>query len=171
MDYVLSRLSSKYDRNQKKHYCLVTRERQRSGEPNEDFVYRQAKQEFFVRDLESYNIRVVMLDNYEQIPQLLSSIEWRFKSRTVFVSGAAHEYVPWMEADALDFVHQVGDQLISNDYRIVTGLGLGIGSILLDGALQQIYRVERRSLRDQVVIRPFPQSASAQRLWTVDCGL
>lgn len=166
MDYVLSRIYARHDRNQKKHYCLVAQEQQRDGEPVEDFQYRKAKQEFFIRDLERYNIRVVLLEDYAQVPKVLSALEWKFKSKTVFVSGAAHEYGKWPADVALNFVHKLGDQLVSHDYKIVTGLGLGVGSTLLDGALQQIYRVQRRSLRDQVVIRPFPQSEEGKRLWT-----
>ena len=36
----------------------------------------------------------------------------------------------------------------------------------VDGALQQIYRVQRRALRDQLIIRPFPQSAAGKLLWS-----
>ena len=167
MDYVLSRLYAKHNTNQKKHYCLVAKERQRSGESAEDFAYRRAKQDHFVRDLQRYNIRVVMLDGYDEIPRVLGAIEWKFKERTVFVSGTAHEYAPLQGPDALDFVHRLGDRLIARGYRIVTGLGLGIGSTLLDGALQHIYRVQKKALRDQVIIRPFPQGPDAQQLWTV----
>lgn len=166
MDYVLSRIYSRHDRNQNKHYCLIAKEQPKEDESEEDFQYRRAKQEFFIRDLERYNIRVVLLDEYSQVPEVLGAIEWKFKSKTVFVSGAAHEYGAIEPEAALKFVHDVGGQLIANDYRFVTGLGLGIGSTLLDGALQQIYRVQRRALRDQVVIRPFPQSPDAKLLWT-----
>lgn len=166
MDYVLSRIYARHNRNQKKHYCLIAKEQQRDDESVEDFQYRRAKQDFFIRDLERYNIRVVLLEDYSQVPQILSAIEWKFKSKTVFVSGAAHEYGTIGTDAAFKFVHQVGGQLINHDYRFVTGLGLGIGSTLLDGALQQIYRVQRRTLRDQVVIRPFPQSAEGKLLWT-----
>ena len=165
MDYVLSRMYAKYDTSQKKHYCLLARETEKQGESPEDFAYRKAKQEFFIRDLQRYNIRVVMLDSYDDVPKVLKAIEWKFKSRNVFVSGAAHEYGIFSEPLALDFVHKLGDGLVANDYRIVTGLGLGIGSTLLDGALQQIYRVQRRVLRDQVVIRPFPQGVTAEQIW------
>ncbi|HKU25785.1 MAG TPA: SIR2 family protein [Candidatus Sulfotelmatobacter sp.] len=167
LDYVLSRMYAKHDTNQRKHYCLIAQEHQRPNESNEDFAYRRAKQEFFVRDLQRYNVRVVMLENYDQVPEVLSAIEWRFKSRTVFVSGAAHEYAPLTESSALGIVHKIGDELIGKDYRLVTGLGLGVGSTLLDGALQHIYRVQRRILRDQIVIRPFPQSVGGKQLWTV----
>ena len=165
MDYVLSRMYAKHDTSQKKHYCLLARETEKGGESPEDFAYRKAKQEFFIRDLQRYNIRVVMLDSYDDVPKVLKAIEWKFKGRNVFVSGAAHEYGIFSEPLALDFVHKLGDGLVASDYRIVTGLGLGIGSTLLDGALQQIYRVQRRVLRDQVVIRPFPQGVTAEQIW------
>jgi hypothetical protein len=165
MDYVLSRMYAKHDTSQKKHYCLLAREVAKEGESEADFAYRKAKQEFFIRDLQRYNIRVVMLDSYDDVPKVLRAIEWKFKSRNVFVSGAAHEYGAFSESDALDFVHKIGDGLVARENKIVTGLGLGIGSTLLDGALQHIYRVQKRSLRDQVVIRPFPQGVAAEQLW------
>jgi hypothetical protein len=167
MDYVLARMFTRHGRNQNKHYCILRREATAPGEPPEEFAYRQAKQDYFIRDLERYNIRAVMVDSYDQITEVLKGIEARFKSKTVFVSGAAHEYGPqWSSADALDFVHKLSGELIARDFRLVTGLGLGIGSTVVDGALQQIYRVQRRTLRDQLIIRPFPQSAAGKQLWS-----
>ena len=64
-------------------------------------------------------------------------------------------------------MHKLGDGLVAKDNRIVTCLGLGIGSTLLDGALQQIYRVQKRVLRDQIVIRPFPQGITAEPIWPI----
>jgi hypothetical protein len=166
MDYVLSRMYTRHGRNQNKHYCLVRRESQQAGEPVEEFTYRKAKQDYFVRDLERYNIRVVMVDSYDQITDVLRAIEARFKSKTVFVSGAAHDYgSQCTSAEALDFVHKLSHELVARDFRLVTGLGVGIGSTVVDGALQQIYRVQRRSLKDQLVIRPFPQTVAGQALW------
>jgi hypothetical protein len=167
MDYVLSRMYAKHDISQKKHYCLLARETETEGESPEDFAYRKAKQEFFIRDLQRYNIRVVMLDSYDDVPRVLKAIECKFKSRNVFVSGAAHEYGTFSEPEALEFVHKLGDGMVARDNRIVTGLGLGIGSTLLDGALQQIYRVQKRVLRDQVIVRPFPQGVAAEQIWPI----
>lgn len=165
MDYVLSRMYTRHGRNQSKHFCILRRESQ-GAESIEEFAYRRAKQEYFIKDLERYNIRVVMVDAYEQITDVLRAIEARFKSKTVFVSGAAHEYGDrWSSSEALGFVHQLAHQLVAREFRLVTGLGVGIGSTVVDGALQQIYRVQRRSLTDQLVIRPFPQTVEAKRLW------
>lgn len=166
MDYVLSRMYTRHGRNQSKHFCILRRESQGDESP-EEFAYRKAKQEYFIKDLERYNIRVVMVDSYEQITDVLRAIEARFKSKTVFVSGAAHDYGErWTSDEALGFVHKLAHELVAREFRLVTGLGVGIGSTVVDGALQQIYRVQRRSLTDQLVIRPFPQTVAGKALWT-----
>ena len=167
MDYVLARMFTRHGRNQNKHFCILRRESMAPDDSPEDLAYRQAKQEYFVKDLERYNIRAVMVDTYDQITDVLKRVETRHKSKTIFVSGAAHEYgTRWSSNEALDFVHKLSSQLIAQDFRLVTGLGVGIGSTVVDGALQQIYRVQRRTLRDQLVIRPFPQSVEGKQLWT-----
>lgn len=168
MDYVLSRMYTRHGRNQRKHYCFVKKESENAGEPPTEFAYRQAKQEHFIKDLERYNIRAVIVDSYDQITDVLKMIEARYKSKTVFVSGAAHEYGSrWTSDEALTFVHKLAGELVAKDFRLVTGLGLGVGSTVVDGALQQIYRVQRKTLTDQLVIRPFPQSSLGQQLWPV----
>lgn len=167
LDYVLSRMFTRYGQHQRKHYCFVRAEKPLLNDKPGALEYRQAKQDLFIRDLERYNIRVVMIDEYSDITAILGQIEARYKSRTVFTSGAANEYgARWSERDALQFVHNLGSQLVAQDYRVVTGLGLGIGSTLLDGALQQIYHVQRRTIGDQLIIRPFPQSLQGQQLWS-----
>ncbi|WP_129779442.1 SIR2 family protein [Peristeroidobacter soli] len=166
LDYVLGRLYTRHGRNQRKHYCFVKKESAEAADAPGDLEYRVAKQELFIRDLGRYNIRAVVIDAYEDITRVLSLVENRYKSKTVFVSGAAHEYGALSERDALGFVHSLGKTLIDRDFRIVTGLGLGVGSTIVDGALQQIYQVQRRSLTDQLLIRPFPQSVTGKMLWT-----
>ncbi|MBE2262434.1 MAG: SIR2 family protein [Burkholderiaceae bacterium] len=167
MDYVLARMFTRHGRNQNKHFCILRRESLAPGEPPEELAYRQAKQDYFIKDLERYNIRAVMVDSYDQITEVLRGIETRYKGKTIFVSGAAHEYGSrWSSTDALDFVHKLSWELVARDFRLVTGLGVGIGSTVVDGALQQIYRVQRRTLRDQLIIRPFPQSVEGKQLWS-----
>jgi hypothetical protein len=164
LDYVLSRLYTRHGKNQRKHFCFVKREPTVHGDDRES-IYRKAKQQHFIRDLERYNIRAVMVDRYEDVTDILKQVESRHKNRTIFVSGAAHDYGRYSSAEALDFVHRLSSELVAKNYRLVTGLGVGIGSVVVDGALQQVYRVQRRSLKDELVIRPFPQSMAGQQLW------
>lgn len=166
LDYVLGRLHTRYGHHLRKHYCFVRKESPEANDKPGDLEYRLAKQEFFIRDLERYNVRAVMVDAYDDITNVLRLVENRYKSRTIFISGAAHEYgVRWTPSEALQFVHELSSRLVADDYRLVTGLGLGIGSTVIDGALQQIYHVQRRSLSDQLTVRPFPQSLQGQQLW------
>lgn len=166
LDYVLGRLHSQYGEHQRKHYCFVKIEEPKDGDQRGDFEYRKAKQDLFIRDLERYSIRAVMVDTYGEITKILQMVEHRYKSNTIFVSGAAHEYGEhWPEQEVLQFVSNLGKRLIEHEYRLVSGLGLGIGSTVIDGALQQIYHVNRKTLGDQLIIRPFPQSLEGKEMW------
>jgi len=166
LDYVLGRMYTRHGHNQRKHYCFVRRESSQKDDKPGDLEYRLAKQDLFIRDLSRYNIRAVLVDEYDEITGVLRAIESRHKSRTVFVSGAAHDYGRFSAADALSFVHKLSSGLVEHDFRIVTGLGVGIGSTVIDGALHRIYHVQRRRLTDQLVLRPFPQSPMGKALWT-----
>jgi hypothetical protein len=166
LDYVLGRLHTRHGSHLRKHYCFVRKEKKNAADKEGDFEYRKAKQEYFIRDLQRYNIRAVLVDEYEDITAVLRRVEARYKSKTIFVSGAAHTYGERISGDqALGFVHKLSKSLVKQKFRLVTGLGLGIGSTVVDGALQQIYWEERRTITDELVIRPFPQSSEGQKLW------
>ena len=96
----------------------------------------------------------------------MHQVELLHKRHTVFVGGAADDYAPWDEAKALELCAEISATLIKSKYRIVNGLGLGIGSAIVEGALREIYRNQRTKLTDQLQIRPFPQSDDAKKLWT-----
>lgn len=167
LDYVLSRIRNLHGENQRKHFCILRKEAPMPDDEPGGLEYRVAKQQLFIKDLLRYNIRTVLIDDYSEITSILLEIESLHKRRTIFVSGAAHEYGDgWDEVSALNFVHDLSSYLIGKEYKIVTGLGLGIGSTVVDGALQHIYQRQRRSLTDQLIIRPFPQSLEGQQLWT-----
>lgn len=166
LDYVLGRLHTRHGSHLRKHYCFVRKEKKEAADKEGDFEYRKAKQEYFISDLQRYNIRAVLVEEYEDITAVLRRVEARYKSKTIFVSGAAHTYGNRITSDqALGFVHTLSKSLVKQKFRLVTGLGLGIGSTVVDGALQQIYWEERRTITDELVIRPFPQSSEGQKLW------
>lgn len=168
LDYILSRLRLEYETNQRKHFCLIKKESAIHDDQPGDLEYRAIKQKHFVNDLQArYNIRTLLIDSYDEITEILSTLESLYKNHTVFVSGAAHEYKSYgTESDSLKLVQEVAKVLIQSNHRIVTGLGLGIGSALIDGALQEVYYTQKRTLKDELVIRPFPQSVDGKQLWS-----
>ncbi len=154
LDYVLSRLHTSTKRI---HYCFMKAE---PIDPREDEViqkYRKRKQELRVDDLKRYGIQTLLIDDYAEIPKILQAIEKRALKRTIFVSGSAETFGNWGRKDALNFVHTLAADLIRADLRIVNGFGWGVGSAVINGALEAIYASPDRYNEDQLVIRPFPQ--------------
>lgn len=154
LDYVLSRLHTSTKRI---HYCFMKVE---PIDPLEDEVvqkYRKRKQELRVDDLKRYGIQTLLIDDYEEIPKILQAIEKRALKRTIFISGSAETFGGWERQDGLNFVHTLSADLIRADLRIVNGFGWGVGSAVINGALEAIYASPERCNEDQLVIRPFPQ--------------
>ena len=80
-------------------------------------------------------------------------------------SGSAHEYGSWGTDKAESFVRSLSQALIKNDNRIVSGFGLGVGSQVITGVLEELYQHQGKRLHDQLILRPFPQGADAQKQW------
>jgi Sir2- and TIR-associating SLOG family/SIR2-like domain len=154
LDYVLSRLHSSTKRN---HYCFMRREQIDSKEDEESQKYKIRKQELRVDDLKRYGIQTLLVDDYLEIPNILAAIEARFLKKTVFISGSAESYGSWERQDALNFVHSLASSLIRSDLRIINGFGWGIGSAVINGALETIYGNPEKYSEEQLVMRPFPQ--------------
>jgi hypothetical protein len=166
LEAVLSRLHATYGEHQRSHYCFVKEESARPEDKAGDLEYRRAWQEHFIRDLQRYSIRAVKIQEYSEVPAILEALAARYKRKTVFISGAAHEYGTFPQADALKYVFDLSSELIRDDYRVITGFGLGVGSSVVNGALHQVYKVLKRRLKDELVLRPFPQGPNAKAVWT-----
>ncbi|HHC6646706.1 TPA: SIR2 family protein [Vibrio parahaemolyticus] len=170
LDYILSRVRVAYENNQRRHYCFIRNVQKGKDEEIVDFEYRQRKQDFFVKDLERFNIKTILIDDFEEITDLLRKLEIKYKSRTVFISGAANEYGDLKEHDALEFVYNLSRSLVKRGLRVVSGFGLGIGSSVISGVLEETFQNPKAKIEDQLVLRPFPQSTEGEHhlnyLWT-----
>jgi hypothetical protein len=154
LDYVLSRLHSGTKRN---HYCFMKKEQIDLAEDEELKNYRKRKQELRVDDLKRYGIQVLLIDDYLDVPKILEAIEARFLKKTVFIAGSAESYGTWERQEALNFVHSLTKRLILSNLRVVNGFGWGIGSAVINGALEAIYATPEKYSEEQLVMRPFPQ--------------
>jgi Sir2- and TIR-associating SLOG family/SIR2-like domain len=156
LDYVLSRIRSRFERNQRQHFCITKHRSKRPGESDEDFQYAKTKQGLMTLDLMRFNIKTIFVDEYAQITEILQTIEDRFRRRTIFISGSAVDYGHWGRPATEEFVARLSGALIGLSYRITSGFGLGIGGAVVTGAVQQIYSTKQRSIDEQLVLRPFP---------------
>lgn len=173
LDYVLSRISAEWTGNQRQHYFFVRKAVKGDNEATGDFAYRKRREEFFAGDLQRFGLRPVWLEDYHEIPLILDELRKIYRRDTVFVSGAAHEYsAPWNEDGALEFARSLAMRLVSEQLKLVSGFGLGIGSAVIAGALEQVLIHQKQPLHDQLVTRPFPQASGSmdqtrlRSLWT-----
>lgn len=164
IDYILSRVRIAYSTDQRPHYCLLKTIEKKQSESDADFEYRQRKQELFIQDLLRFGVKSVMIDQYTEVTEILHELEIKIKSKSIFISGAAKEYAPYEKNESEKFVYELSKELVSKDYRIVSGFGLGIGSSVISGALESIYMSGGKLDDDQLLLRPFPQQAGKMDL-------
>ena len=157
IDYILSRVRVAYDKSQRTHYCFLRKVTKEQDETEADCSYRARKQELFCGDLNRFNIKAILVDRYTEITDILHTIENRHRQRSIFISGAAHEYSPWERDNAQQFIHTLSQRILQTNHRIVSGFGLGVGSAIISGSLEQIYMKSRTNRIDQLILRPFPQ--------------
>jgi hypothetical protein len=165
LDYILSRVRVSLHSKPRDHYCIF-RKCARAAYPDDDsFKYAEIKQQLAINDLKRFGIQTLLVDEYVNITGLLKQIENRYQRKTVLISGSAHEYGAWTPAQAESFIRNLSQALIRNDNRIVSGFGLGVGSQVITGALEELYQHLGKRLHDQLILRPFPQGADAQKQW------
>ncbi|WP_321843493.1 SIR2 family protein [Burkholderia cepacia] len=155
LDYVLSRLNQ--ESVERQHYCFMKKESRATEDDDETFKYKQRKQNLRVADLKRYKIKALLVEDYPEIFNILEEIERRYKKNTVFISGSAEEYGEWSRIDAQKFIHKLSKEIISSGATIVNGFGWGVGSAVINGALEEIYENYEKSSEDQLIVRPFPQ--------------
>lgn len=163
LDYILSRVRVAYNKDLRQHYCIIKSVSQLDGEDQADFEYRARKQELFTQDLLRFGIKTIFIDDYKEITEILSGLEQKYKHRTVFISGAAHDYGDWGKEASEKFVYNLSKDITESGYRIVSGFGLGIGSSVIAGVLEHVYMNGGRLDNEQLILRPFPQPNAGQK--------
>lgn len=165
LDYVLSRLNFRYSEDKKQHYCIT--KRPTLGDSNNPdqatYDYNVRKQELVINDLKRYGIKTLLVDGYEEITKILKEIESRFKKKTIFISGSAEVYSPYEKQESIEFIHKISRALIEGNFRVVNGFGWGVGSSVINGALEAIYSKPLKYSDAQLILRPFPQFKTGEK--------
>lgn len=166
IDYILSRIRSSYNENQKEHFCILRKVQKLPAENEADFEYRERKQKLFINDLQRVGINVLLVDKYEEITEILKEVEQAQKRKTVFISGAAEDYSPYSQQKVEQFVSSLSQEILKLGYRIVTGFGLGIGSSVISGSIKYLTEQNLKIDEDYLILRPFPQNKEGKELWS-----
>ncbi len=162
LDYVLSRLNIQFGEDSRQHYCFIKKQ-SKGKDDDEIYKYNLRKQELMINDLMRYKIKAILVDEYSDITEILKEIERRFRKKTVFISGSAEEYGAWNRNEAQSFIHSLSRNIVSAGFRIVNGFGWGVGSAVINGALEAVYERPERYSEDQLIMRPFPQFETGEK--------
>jgi hypothetical protein len=162
LDYVLARIRSRFEKNQRQHFCIVKSRSKLPNESDAEFTYARTRQQLVAQDLLRFNIKTVAVNEFRDITELLRTLANRYRQRTVFISGSAADYAPWGQQQTENFLMRLTAALIDRDCRITSGFGLGIGSAVVTGAVEQIYSANQRSIDSHLLLRPFPAGIQDQ---------
>lgn len=159
INYILSRLVQLFGEDKRQHFFFV--KSLKLGDPKCDdkasLDYQKIKQELMIGDLKRYGIKALIIEEYSEITDVLLEIEKRFLKKTVFISGSADEYGDMNKNLAQSFIHVLSKRLILSGFTVVNGFGWGIGSAVINGALDAIRNNPSKTSESQLVVRPFPQ--------------
>jgi len=164
LDYVLSRIKVNYGKP-KDHYCFIRKPKlgEKGSEIQADFEYSTRKQILMIGELKRYGIQPLLIDEYPEIEEILREIENRFRKKTVFISGSAEEYGKWTRLEAQEFIHKLSKKIVISNFRIVNGFGWGVGSGVINGALEAVYEQPKKFSEQQLIMKPFPQFNTGEK--------
>lgn len=164
IDYVLSRIRLLMGENQRMHFCIMRRPEPATGRgrAKAQREYDARRMNLRIGDLKRYNIQAVLVDDYAEITSLFEELNRRAHSRSVFVSGSAHEFGPLGRDRIEALCRLLGQEIIRRGFDLVSGFGLGIGGAVIVGATEARYEAEEIGSRDRLMLRPFPQTRPAR---------
>ena len=155
-NYVIGRLRVLLDeKNTRKHYCIM----KRVQDTVENSEYEKAKQELQIEDLNRYGIFTCLVNDYNEITEILSTLVDRYRRKKVFISGSAYCYPGYSHETAQTFIHKLSFELSKNGYRIVNGYGKGVGEFVLNGVADYCL-THNSKINDFLTLMPFPQKSS-----------
>lgn len=148
LDYVFSQVRATFRQHQRTHFAVFRRDIRPEN---------QRRQELRIADLKRYGVHVVLVDEYEDIPELLEELYARYLRRSVLVSGAAVDFRPLGQDRVERLCRQLGRALINDDYNLVSGFGLGVGGPTILGAVEELYQNSEPDMGRRLKLFPFPQ--------------
>lgn len=157
LEYILSRIRILLGQNQRDHYCFFKKVNRNDFKTEADYNYAEIQHQLKIKDLRRYSINALLIDDYAQITEVLIAIQKKVLRSNIFISGAAKIYDPRSEKEALSFVHKLSYRISSKAFKIVSGVGYGIGSAVINGATEFVFSTKYRHLDDALILRPFPQ--------------
>ncbi|HCM88433.1 MULTISPECIES: SIR2 family protein [Vagococcus] len=166
LEYILARIRSLIGQNKPKHYFFIEKVIRKENESVESFELRKTKQKLKIKDLKRYRIYAVEINSYNKdIPNILQIIKSKVNMNNIFISGASIEE---NEKKCSDLVNTIVPRLIDDSKnKIISGYGLGIGSLIINNVLDKVTENRWLKFDDTLKLYPFPQGEYSAKNWTI----
>lgn len=164
IDHILGRVRTLLGANQREHFCVMRRPsppNRMHGKQKADYEYECRKAELQHADLLRFGIETIWINEYADLELLLRSLAAYVDRKSVFVSGAARDTAPFGSPRLEQFARELGYRLITENFRLVSGFGLGLGEQCVLGSLGALYETVQGHDNDRVIVRPFPRARVA----------
>ncbi len=162
LEYMLGHLRSLLEESKREHYAIMRRARidwhKDKAEAQKLFEYEKNKQELQINDLQRYSIQSQLIDEFSEVTEILEAIERAYLMKNVFVSGSAINFGELGEERIRDLCMHLGERLVDENYRLISGVGLNIGDSVVKGALLKLYEKGITSIEKKLTVRPFPRN-------------
>lgn len=157
LDYIMSRVRGYFKEHQRQHYCIFCRCNRTDYNTDDEYTQATVKQELMMKDLKRFQVKALLVEQYSDITLILNKIEKIYKSKSIFLSGSANEFGKWNQSDVEEFLCKLGELLVERNYKISSGIGLGIGNAFITGAIKAVYNKHNGRVVDYLNMKPFPQ--------------
>jgi len=163
LEYMLGHLRSLLEDSKREHFAVIRKARLNLHKKDKldarrAFKYELNKQALQIEDLQRYSIHTHLIESFGELTEILEEIESRYYLKNIFVSGSAHEFGDFGEDRARDLCMQLGERVVAERYRLISGMGLKVGDFLVKGALLKLYEIGKPAIEKYLTLRPFPRN-------------
>lgn len=146
--------------------CLASVNRCLGESANYHFTIMKKKDDpeflYFVKDLEiRYHIRVLLIDDYAELPEILCQLREAINKKNIFFSGVFERLEFLEDSFAELFLKSLTSELLKYQYHIYTGYGRNFGNYLCGASIQ--YMLEHNmEIGRYLIMRPFLQTMTRE---------
>lgn len=111
---------------------------------------------YFIEDIEHrYHIRVLLVEDYNDINNILAELNTRIRNKRIFISGSFSSYEKEIENFSHEFSRSISTELLKNDYRIINGIGRRFGTHIIGYANEYLAKSGIKDIGKHLIITPF----------------
>jgi hypothetical protein len=156
--HVLSAIRQRFPLSPPRHF-LITKKPNRSDFHSDDaYEARLTRHGYWSEDLKRYGFKVIEVDSYLAIDDLLIDLEKRIAKKRVWISGSWIEGHPSSGTVQISTASEsIGHLVATLQMTMVSGSGLVVGPASIKGFLNGLQESGTWDLERRFIVRPFPQ--------------